>query len=188
MKLSGSRLNLRDFELKDLDSYQHWLQPGHAWQEFDGPYYRLDPQATQRRLDTRKQMIESGNFPTPRTHMVIASATTDELIGEVNAYWKSQETCWLCAGIDVFNHTSWGKGYGAEALTLWIQYLFDAHPDIVRLGFETWSGNHGMIKLALKLGFQEEARIRKARIVKGQHFDALSFGILREEWPIRTTK
>lgn len=39
-----------------------------------------------------------------------------------------------------------------------------------------------MIRLAAKLGFQEEARFRKARIVNGEYYDGLGYGILREEW------
>jgi len=43
----------------------------------------------------------------------------------------------------------------------------------------------GMIKLARKLGFQQEACFRKARIVDGKYYDGLGFGILREEWKNR---
>jgi hypothetical protein len=39
-----------------------------------------------------------------------------------------------------------------------------------------------MIGLATRLGFREEARFRKARIVDGKHCDGLGFGALREEW------
>jgi len=180
--INGKRIRLRDFELKDLATYAKWREPGHAWQDFDGPYYRIDPEKAQERVALRKETIVSGAFPNPRTYMVIADSATDELVGEVNCYWKSVETFWMCLGIDIFDSSKWGKGIGREALTLWTQHLFDSHPQIVRLGLETWSGNHGMIKLALRLGYQEEARIRKARVVKGEYFDSLSFGILREEW------
>ncbi len=39
-----------------------------------------------------------------------------------------------------------------------------------------------MIKLAQKVGMQEEARIRQARSVNGQYFDAVKMGILKLEW------
>ncbi len=39
-----------------------------------------------------------------------------------------------------------------------------------------------MMKLATKLGFRLEGRFRRARIVNGQHFDSMQYGILREEW------
>ncbi len=46
----------------------------------------------------------------------------------------------------------------------------------------TWSGNERMIKVAERLGMKEEARIRKARMVENQYYDAIKMGILREEW------
>lgn len=36
------------------------------------------------------------------------------------------------------------------------------------LDLRTWSGNHGMMRLAEKLGFLQEACFRKARIVRGE--------------------
>lgn len=34
----------------------------------------------------------------------------------------------------------------------------------------------------MTIGFKEEARFRKARIIKGEYFDSIGMGILREEW------
>ena len=42
-----------------------------------------------------------------------------------------------------------------------------------------------MIGLAQKLGYREEARFRKARIVDGEFYDGLGYGILRDEWTHR---
>ena len=39
-----------------------------------------------------------------------------------------------------------------------------------------------MIKLAKKLGFQEEARFRNARIVEGKLYDSIGMGTLKTEW------
>jgi putative hydrolase of HD superfamily len=55
-------------------------------------------------------------------------------------------------------------------------------PQIARLDLYTWSGNIGMQKTALKLGYKEEARFRNARIVEDIYYDSLGFGILRKEW------
>lgn len=103
-------------------------------------------------------------------------------------WWQkgyTKETYWLCAGIRILNENSWGKGIGTDALTLWTEYLFANRPEICRLGLETWSGNERLIHLALKLGYREEARFLKARIVNGKYFDSLGFGILREDWALR---
>jgi len=113
---------------------------------------------------------------------VIADRRTDTLPGRVTFYWQSKETNWLSVGIGLYDPEAWGKGLGYEALGLWSEYLFEAIPDLVRLDLRTWSGNAGMMHLAEKVGFVEEARFRKARIVNGEYFDGMGYGVLREEW------
>ncbi|HLR69691.1 MAG TPA: GNAT family protein, partial [Virgibacillus sp.] len=60
-------------------------------------------------------------------------------------------------------------------------FLFES-TGIHRLGMSTLSGNVRMMKVAEKIGMQEEARIRNARTIDGEYFDAIKMGILREEW------
>ncbi|SOS48870.1 Putative HD superfamily hydrolase (fragment) [Tenacibaculum dicentrarchi] len=114
--------------------------------------------------------------------MSIISNDKNEIIGEVSWYWKSKETNWLEIGIVIFNESFWGKGIGYLALKLWIEEVFNDKKEIVRIGISTWSGNYGMIRLAEKLGMIEEARYRKARIINGEYFDSVSYGILKSEW------
>lgn len=181
--IEGINIRLRDICLDDLSSYRHWQQPGHDWQAFDGPYY---PKATREEVDEKieaiKTRIISEDWPKIRGRLMIASKQSDEILGSVSRYWISQETNWSAVGIVIFDSASWGKGIGYEALGLWTDYLFTQFPDWVRLDLRTWSGNQGMIRLARKLGYSEEARFRKARIVDGDYFDGLGFGILRDEW------
>ncbi len=67
---------------------------------------------------------------------------------------------------------------GYEALGLWSEYLFATMPRLPRLDLRTWSGNHGMMRLAEKLGYRLEARFRKARMVHGHYYDGMGYGIL----------
>ena len=181
--LKGRKIVLRDWLEEDLSPYEYWLQPGHRWHDLDGPYYPL-PDAEQRakRVDEKRAGIRSGQWPWPRTELVIADGRSNVFLGRVVRVWESEETWWLSVGIDLYDPEQWGAGRGYEALGLWVDYLFAHLPEIVRVDLRTWSGNTGMVRLALKLGFREEARFRKARIVDGRHFDGLGFGVLREEW------
>lgn len=181
--LEGNRIRLRDWTLDDLDKYRAWLIPGHEWQRLDGPYYP-DPTADEipAIIDRVRQRITEGDFPTPRQNFVVADRATDRLIGRVSRYWISEETNWMAIGIAIYDPAHWNRGLGFEALGLWTQYLFDTLPVLARLDIQTWSGNHGMMRLALKLGYREEGRFRNARIVEGQYYDAMGYGVLREEW------
>jgi RimJ/RimL family protein N-acetyltransferase len=181
--IEGNRANLRDWSLDDLDAYADWMRPGHRWQELDGPYYKHKTEAEiPGHVDTVRERIIAGDIPEIRTHLIIAEPGSNRLLGMVSRYWISYETNWLAAGIVVYDPAQWGKGYGFDALGLWTDYLFSRIPQIARLDLQTWSGNVGMMRLADKLGYQLEGRFRKARIVKGQFYDALGYGILREEW------
>ena len=53
---------------------------------------------------------------------------------------------------------------------------------LARIGITTWSGNERMMGLSKKLGMKKEAVYRKARIVEGEYFDSVSYGILKTEW------
>ncbi len=84
-------------------------------------------------------------------------------------------------GISVFDPGLRGAGRGTEALRLWTTYLFNA-TDWRRLDYSTWSGNHAMVRVGEKLGFTVEGRFRQARVVRGEVFDSVALGVLREEW------
>lgn len=179
--MSGEKYCLRDWTEADLTPYRIWLRPGNEWEKTDAPYY---PPFTPDEADEHVANFLAVNNDDSQVPLRLAISPIDsrELIGSVSRYWISQETHWMAAGIAIFDPQYWGKGVGSEALTLWTDFLFDAMPELVRLDLQTWSGNTGMMKLAEKLGFQQEARYRNARIVNGEYYDAIGYGVLREEW------
>ncbi|HYF63664.1 MAG TPA: GNAT family protein [Herpetosiphonaceae bacterium] len=181
--LRGVQVCLRDWRLDDLAPLEHWIQPGREWKRWDAPYYpEFTPAEAADYVERKRRAIERADLPAARMNAAIARAGSDELIGMVNAYWESIETLWLTLGIVIYDPAAWGRGAGSEAFGLWTGYQFAARPEIVRLDLRTWSGNYGMIRVAQKLGFQEEACFRNARIVDGTFYDSLAYGILREEW------
>ncbi|MCH4891358.1 GNAT family N-acetyltransferase [Acidaminobacter sp. JC074] len=176
------KIILRELCLDDLDSYRLWNLPDKRHHDFNGPYFGRD---TVEELDERikKMRTRLNDGKSARDNMLaIVNEDTDELIGTVSKYFKSIETDWLEVGIAIFNENYWSKGIGYQALKQWIDLVFNMHPTFVRLGLTTWSGNIGMMKLSEKLGLKQEACYRKARIVNGQYYDSVSYGILREEW------
>ena len=186
MFIQGSIIHLREITLQDIDTNRHWQQPCHRWQALDGPYYPKASSAEVEQIiieiETR---IETNKWPEPRTRLIIAHGQTNDLLGMVSRYWISQETNWAALGIVIYDPELWGQGIGYQAMGLWMDYLFEQYPEWVRLDLRTWSGNHGMSRLAQKLGYRQEACFRKARIVDGIYYDSLGFGILREEWHAR---
>lgn len=183
ISISGKKIILRDWQLQNLDTLAYWQMPNREWQNFDGPYYpRIKAEEIPGMIQRLRECIEANEWDAVRKSLAIASKAENRLLGDTSWYWISQETNWLAIGIVIYDPTLWGQGCGYEALGLWCEYLWKAMPSIVRLDARTWSGNVGMMRLAEKLGFKEEACFRKARIVNGNYYDGMGYGILREEW------
>lgn len=73
------------------------------------------------------------------------------------------------------------KGYGRQALQLMLRYAFD-ELNLYRLVAQIPAYNRIAIRLFEGAGFVEEVRRREALHRAGQRWDALEFGLLREEW------
>lgn len=187
LRLAGKKVTLRDIQSDDLAGLDIWLRGEQQWKKLDGPYFpsQTDAEVTEL-LSKLPARIASGTWPTPRNRMIIADREHDQLLGMVTWYWISEETHWPAAGIVLYDPANWRQGYGYEALRLWSAYLFENYPQFVRIDLRTWSGNHGMMRLAEKAGYQQEACFRKARIVDGTYYDGLGYGMLREEWEALT--
>lgn len=177
-----NNIKLRDLKIEDLEQYYELKHPSKLHNQYNGPYLGIiSEEELKGDIEYFREEFLKGN-PQPYKGKLIVDAITGELIGNTSYYWKSKETLWLEIGLTIFNEDYWNKGIGFDALTLWITEVFKNHPEIVRLGVTSWSGNPGMLRLAEKLGLQLEATYKKARIYKGKYYDSVSYGILREEW------
>lgn len=74
-----------------------------------------------------------------------------------------------------------GNGYGTEACSLAIDYVFDVYPHpAVRA--KALPGNDASRRLLESLGFAQEGRARREAFWDGEYRDAILYGLLREEW------
>ena len=168
-------LAIRPIEEKDL--YRLWEliykdeQP--EWKKWDAPYYPHQTMSYEQFLLSKHEWINCVNY------WVIEQDS--EVCGTVSFYWEHEPSMWLEMGIVLYESSSWNKGIGTRALSMWMNHLFQSLP-LVRVGLTTWSGNERMIRVGEKLGMQLEARIRKVRLYNNVYYDSIRMGILREEW------
>ncbi|MBN2899889.1 MAG: GNAT family N-acetyltransferase [Clostridia bacterium] len=181
--MKADAIILRKLQIEDLEAYERLTHPSKAFHRFNGPYFKKETaEDLGEKMKAWRCNFLSGNLAFIEQRMVITALETKELIGEVSWYWKSQETDWMEVGIVIFNEAYWGKGIGMIALKRWIDLVFESFPQLVRIGLTTWSGNVRMMGLAEKLGMKKEAVYRKARIVEGDYYDSVSYGVLKAEW------
>ncbi|MFD1954222.1 GNAT family N-acetyltransferase [Paenibacillus thailandensis] len=178
MRIDGKALSLRS--VQDDDLFTLWeLIYGEAkpeWKKWDAPYFPHEQIGFENFGEKIRERLVGSDVPS-----MLIIEKDDRIIGTVTYYWEHKPSLWLELGITIYKPEFWSGGYGTEALTLWIDYLFNAMP-LVRVGLTTWSGNTRMIRCAEKLGMQMEARIRKVRLYNGVFYDSIRMGILREEW------
>ena len=181
--INSLKILVRELKIKDLDDYLYWNHPSREFHKFNGPYYGKSSEAELiEEVEYLKIMLLQGDKEVFKNKKIIADADTDEIIGQVSWYWKSEETLWMEVGIVIFNETYWGMGIGYKSLKIWIDEIFNQNSKLIRIGLTTWSGNERMMKLAEKLGLEKEAVYKKARIVENKYYDSVSYGILKEDW------
>jgi RimJ/RimL family protein N-acetyltransferase len=116
-----------------------------------------------------------------RFHFAIRARADDRLVGfvKIESIEWNNGTGHLTLGIGDPNDRS--KGYGREALALVLRYAF-AELNLYRLSAATFEYNERAQRLLDQAGFQLEVRRRQAVHRDGKRWDALKYGLLREEW------
>ena len=168
---SGERLILRDRLPSDVDIYVRW-----PW---DGVYVTLTKEEEE---EIRQAFLERfpQSPPSPRARAIIATVEGEPL-GWVTRYVNERFPDAWFVGIDICEDAYLNRGFGTEALGLWIDYLFSSS-DVHRIGLDTWSFNARMTRVAEKLGLVYEGAQRSLIKWHGERLDLLHFGILRGEW------
>ncbi|WP_241655925.1 GNAT family N-acetyltransferase [Halobacillus litoralis] len=185
LRLKGNLVLLRSIEEEDIPSlYQLIYGDGDPeWKKWDAPYYPLEPHTLDSYRSHERARKDRLRDSEPDSRLIIE--VDGKIIGTVTYYWEHKPSLWLEVGIGIYDPDYWNGGYGSEALTLWIDQLFQVLP-LARVGLTTWSRNERMMRVGEKLGMKIEGRMRKCRIYEGEYYDAIRMGVLREEWSKRS--
>lgn len=170
--ITRQRILLSDMErLWELSSKEAYYE----YAQYNAPYFN---EFEQRTYPGFLEASSGFYLSNPRVNGIYYR---DKLIGSVSYYWESEVTRWLEMGIVIYDPLYWSKGIGACVIKSLMDELFSTL-EIERVGFTTWSGNPGMMRIGHKLGMKQEKTVRKARYYKGVYYDSIGYGITREEW------
>jgi len=175
-------LILRDFKEDDIAHYVRFNTIKTGWMDLDAPWEKPDTFDEKTEWHRWKEYYEHKKaLPSDalKTRLQICENGSSQPIGWVSSYpidtnyrfSKNGER--RAVGIVIPDKKNRGRGYGTKALSTYIDYLRKS--GFSTLFTQTWSGNKPMIHLAKTLGFKECHRIKDARLVKGQYYDALTF-------------
>jgi RimJ/RimL family protein N-acetyltransferase len=170
---TGERIYLRPLELEDLEFLQS-LVGSEEIQQYIGVYWPLNGIAESAWLEGLYKDKEKFPFG-------IALKEGNQLIGscELRLGFAAHRNADL--GIGIGGPEFQGKGYGAEAIGLLLEYGF-ATLGMHRIGLSVFENNARGIRCYEKCGFRREGLRREARWWAGRWWNILEYGILAQEW------
>ncbi|GAA0070209.1 GNAT family protein [Clostridium sardiniense] len=84
-------------------------------------------------------------------------------------------------GIMIGDKDYWGKGYGYDALSVLIKFIFEeCNMEKIKLG--AFSLNPRAIACYKKLGFKEEGRLKREIYREGKYHDEILMALFKEEY------
>ena len=114
-------------------------------------------------------------------YFVIRTRTDDRAIGFAHIYWVEWNHGSARANLAIGSPDDRNRGFGSEALQMLLRYAFE-ELNLYRVTVDTFDYNTVGRRFLEKRGFQLEVCRREAIYRDGRYWDALSYGLLAEEW------
>ena len=171
-KISGERVYLSPINSDEAEKYTRWIN------DLDTTI-NLSMASKIISLDMEKEFLD--NIQKEGYSFAIVQQEKDELIGTCGLVGVDMVQRTAELGIFIGESQKRGRGYGAEAISLLLDYAFNLlNLNSIMLG--TFSFNERAIACYKKVGFREIGRRRQARIMGAKKFDAILMDILAEEY------
>ena len=193
MKIKGQRVILRDDHRDSAtDDFFRWLNM-EEWKYYDEPDRPFQPISREEfdkrakkdreefdKHNKKKSKGSSSSRPYPGWHI---DTVDGQHIGWVSYYNWDQEEKSAFIGICIPEEENWGKGYGTEAVSLFLNFLFYSF-GLNTIRAATWTGNKRMVRCAQKAGFTNQIIMphRNSISVRGEPLERIEFSLSRAEW------
>ena len=167
---------LRDVQLNDASEYYHYLnQPG--VREFvPDACLPSSPEAAKKEL----QFLRDLHNRRRSVYWTIADRHTNTMVGACGFEVWNRFHHRLELAYDL-NPQYWRQGITSAALSSIITYAFNTM-DAERIEAYTTTTNTPSMLLLEKLGFIQEAVLRKHRFFKGEFINVVLFSLIKSEW------
>lgn len=173
--------------LVDLVPYgKRFMDRDHAWWNNESVFWAsMGDRNFSSKAQVEKEHREWSESTEPETGVPFGVLAKDGTpLGYFGINWIDEASRVGNLGASIGEEAYWGGGYGTDALLLLLDYAFD-WLDLRRVWLVTMASNKRVIRQMEKIGFQLEARQRQATAADGVWVDAVSYGLMREEWPGR---
>lgn len=179
--LTGRLVRLAATDMDEVAPYYY------RW-GLDPAFHRLTESEPFRPFSLKRlKEINARDWPADDPHNImftVRALHNDAIIGFANLDYIDFHHRDTYLGIGLGEKDYHGKGYGADALDLLLDYAFD-ELDLHRVTLTVFEYNPGAIRLYEQMGFQHEGRTRQDFARNGRRWDLLQMGLLRREWLAR---
>ncbi len=177
MMLKGERIKLRALELDDIEAC--WIERNNMEIMYFGNMGATFPSSKYSVHERLKRNMENKNYENGFDFGI--EDENGKLIGTIGANFVDLKNRKLMLGISLNSGEACGKGYGTEAVKLFLEFAFkELNMHKVYLG--VFSYNPRAKRSYEKCGFKVEAVARKRVFRDGQYFDEILMGILEDEY------
>ncbi len=177
----GKNICIRPLESGDEEILHRWWNDGEIMAHAGFPHGTLQGIESIREI-VRRESAQEALFPTSKILMLCRRHDMSP-IGEVSygGYDRHNQRCEI--GIKICDFTAREKGFGTEALALFIDYLF-MYLNLNKIELTTMPDNSRAHHVYAKLGF------KRSGVMRGHYFDARSghfidsvyMDLLKKEW------
>lgn len=171
--IKGNLIKLRLVQEEDLEELHKYDND----MEGRGDFVPISFQTKNRALEIFKR---DGMWSEDQGRMIITDLN-DSIVGRI-VFWRANPHMQgHRIGYYLHNKDDRGKGYAAEALSLFVDFLFKSK-DTNRLDVQIMKENTASIKVAEKCGFKYEGTLKQVLFVQGYYRDLMSYSILRDDY------
>jgi len=173
--ITGKKTRLRALEKNDLAKVWEWMNDDEVM------WFWAMPANTQSLPEVEQWFAKLHEVAGHSSKQFIIETEEGKPIGRIfyeHLDTKNQRTE---VGILIGEKEYWGKGYGTDAMIAFLDYLFN-ELGLHRVYLHVQSYNARALKSYQKCGFVQEGILRHHSFTRGEYYDDLVMGILRDEF------
>lgn len=173
-KIVGKRIYLSPPSMEDVEIYTKWMNDRSVT---DG----IQNTSSICTLERERKWIENSNTKENTFNFAIVEKEKDQLLGNCGIYKIDPIDRTATLGIFIGEEEKRNQGYGAEAISLLLDYGFNIlHLHNIHLS--VFSFNERAIACYKKIGFQEYGRRHECYYLNGQYYDEVFMEVLEEDY------
>jgi RimJ/RimL family protein N-acetyltransferase len=168
----GEKTRLRGIEREDIPTFVRW---------FNDPEVRRYLEMYLPMSKAEEEQWFEAHLESDSNRFFGIETGEGVLIGNVGLHsidWKNRSAV---LGIVIAEKEYWGKGYGSDAITTLLRFVF-GEMNLHRIHLSVFDFNERAIACYEKCGFRHEGRAREALYRDGSYHDALHMAILRQDF------